>query len=130
MTPVTAVVGSYGRTVTAYAATGTKLVSSVKFKVPVFNEARGFGSLIRLPLSPSKPLRPHISIGFAYANGITIFIIAYPTQIYQSHLYILIAALHIALCVLLGKRCALIVKLLALCHSKLHLDAAIFKIES
>ena len=59
MTPVTATAGIRGRTAAAVtrlrvAYCGCQLL----FNCPVFNEARGFGSLIRLPRSPSKPGTP------------------------------------------------------------------------
>ena len=59
MTPVTATAGIRGRTAAAVtrlrvAYCGCQLL----FNCPVFNEARGFGSLIRLPRSPSKPGSP------------------------------------------------------------------------
>lgn len=63
MTPDSATVGLRGLTRHCLCSGESVIVvvSSIK-TVPVFNEARGFGSLIRHPRSPSKPGSPPNSI--------------------------------------------------------------------
>lgn len=94
------------------------IVVSYFRQFPVFNEARGFGSLIPLPRSPSKPFRPQDrkAVFIWYADIL-------------SAILLFKIPIHIAIGVALCNARALIEELFTLCNCKLYFDFAVFKVD-